>query len=89
MAGWETEREFGFDNLDNEIIEGAGSDRSQIGFMVLKSDLPIDTKRLRRKTRRLVKKHRACIARVATALLERGTLQAEEVDALVKRAISG
>lgn len=83
MAGWETEREFGFDNEDNAIVEGAGHDRANIGFMCAKADQPIDVERLRRKTRRLVKKNRDKIDRVAKALLERKTLQAEEVDALM------
>ena len=38
---------------------------------------------LRRKARTLVSQHRASIERVASALLERGTLQADEIDALV------
>ena len=39
--------------------------------------------RLRRQTRRLVHKHRDCIGRVALAVLERVTLQAQEIDALM------
>lgn len=84
MAGWETERVFGFDNEDDEMTEGAGHDRSEIGFMCLKADQPIDIERLRRKTRRLVRKHRDKIGCVALALLERRTLQAEEIDALME-----
>ena len=58
-------------------------DRSDIGFMCAKADQPIDIERLRRKTRRLVRKHRDKISRVALALLERSTLQGEEIDALI------
>ena len=83
MAGCETERVFGFDNEDDDIAEGASYDRSDIGFLCAKADHPIDIERLRRKTRRLVRKHRVSISRVANALLERGTLPAEEVDALL------
>ena len=39
--------------------------------------------RMRRQTRRLVRRHCACIERVANALLVRKTLQAEEIDALI------
>jgi hypothetical protein len=84
MAGWQAEREIGFDNAENEIITGSAADRSEIGFIVLKSDYPINTERLRRKTRRLVKQHRDKISRVALALLEHGTLQADEIDALMR-----
>jgi ATP-dependent Zn protease len=38
---------------------------------------------MRRQTRRLIRKHRDKIERVATALLERGMLTAEEIDRLV------
>ena len=85
LAGWETERVFGFDNEDNEMTEGAGHDRAEIGLMLLKADQPIDLERLRRKTRRLVGTHRDKIGRVAKVLLERGTLQAEEIDALIQK----
>ena len=34
-------------------------------------------------TKRLVKKHRRAIMRVAEALLDRGTLSSDEVDALI------
>ena len=39
---------------------------------------------LRREARRLVKKHRAVIERVAKALLQRGTLTLLEVDAVIE-----
>ena len=83
LAGREAESVFGFDNADNEMTEGAGYDRSHIGFLCAEAGQVIDIERLRRKTRRLVQKHRASIDRVAHALLERKTLQGDELDALM------
>ena len=88
MAGWETERVFGFDNEDDELTEGAARDRSDIGMLCWRSNFTIDIERVRRKTRRLVRKHRACIERVANALLERKTMTAEEVDALMEEDVA-
>jgi ATP-dependent Zn protease len=39
--------------------------------------------RMRRQTRRLIRKHRDKIERVAAALIERKTLEANEIDALI------
>jgi hypothetical protein len=43
--------------------------------------------RLRAMTRMLVRRHRALIERVATALIDRKTLSREELDALVGRGV--
>jgi hypothetical protein len=85
MAGAEAE---------NEIIGacqgGDGADRSEIEMM---AESPVTgfsealweryESRMRRQVRRLVRKHRAGIERVAEALLERHILQPEEIDALI------
>ncbi len=82
MAGTEAERE-----LLGQCAGGDSDDRHQIAMMA-------DSEgwgdrwdryepRMRRQTRRLVRKHRDKIERVAQALLERGVLEAHEIDALI------
>ena len=70
-------------------VDGDGDDRLQIEMMAQSrySDLPGDLweraeQRMRRQTRRLVRRHRLAIERVAAALVERGTVQPEEIDDL-------
>ena len=87
MAGAEAERE-----LLGQCAGGDGQDRRQITFM---GDTLMDTfspawdrweTRLRRQTVRLVRRHRKAIERVATALVEKETLAATEIDALMDEA---
>ena len=55
-------------------------------------DWPKFEARLRAQTRRLIRRHRQSILRVAEALIERGTLQANELESLIRitatRAVS-
>ena len=69
---------------------GDGDDRRQIEMMAASSDseIPEDSwphyePRMRRQTRRLIRKHREQIERVASALVERETLTAEQIDELL------
>jgi hypothetical protein len=48
-------------------------------------DWPATEPRMRRATRRLVRRHRRTIALVANALIARGALTARQIDALVRR----
>jgi len=86
MAGAEAEREL----LGSQAIAD-GDDREQIELMA--EELDHDTNwaklepRLRAMTRRLVRRHRALIERVAKALLAETTLSAEALDKLVGRSI--
>lgn len=85
MAGAEAE----------EVILGAcdggdGSDRREIAWMMQSRDAEIPPDRcelwearMRRQTRRLIRRHRDKIERVAEALMSRQTLQTEEVDAII------
>jgi len=85
MAGAEAEAEIlGF------CEGGDGEDRYQIKQLVWSSDADLlDDKwaryepRMRRQTRRLIRKHRDKIERVACALIERKTLEEKEIDGLV------
>jgi ATP-dependent Zn protease len=87
MAGAEAEKE-----LIGFCRGGDGPDQYQIACM---ADNIWDTSseecarwyaRLRRQTARLVRKHRDKIECVAKALVEKNTLSAEEIDALVDQA---
>jgi hypothetical protein len=88
MAGAEAEIEF-FD----DCLGGDSEDRKRVDLM-LRELLVGDSRyigllrlrqetRLRRATRGLVRRHRDKIDHVATQLLERKTLQDEEIDAIV------
>ena len=85
MAGAEAE------NVILGVCQGGdGRDRHEIE-MLAESDAEIPEEawaryepRMRRQTRRLIRKHRAKIERVAAALLERGELSADEIDALME-----
>jgi hypothetical protein len=86
MAGWAAEEEF----LESSALGGDADDRRQIDLM-LNDPLPSDAD-LRRHGRRLrpihedwLRRHRVAISRVAALLLERKTLQSEEIE----RALSG
>jgi ATP-dependent Zn protease len=77
LAGREAELEFlgsaaGIAGTDRELIALAARCRDNFS-----------EPRLRRQARRLVRKHRAAIGRVAKALLMRKTLSRDEVDALI------
>lgn len=84
MAGAESERE-----LLGQCPVGDGDDRYQIAMMAESCDSGLSNHweqyepRMRRQTRRLVRKHRDKIERIARALLERETLEAHEIDALI------
>lgn len=85
MAGAEAENEIvsqcaGGDGFDRDEIEQMAESRAtEFSEAAWKRYEP----RMRRQTRRLVRKHRAKIERVAAALLERRELSADEIDALV------
>jgi ATP-dependent Zn protease len=85
MAGAEAEIEFlgdcaGGDSDDRDKIEEmAASDDSYFTPEEWKRYEP----RMRRHARRIVKHHRAKIERLANALLERGTLQGQEIDRIL------
>jgi hypothetical protein len=70
---------------------GDGDDRYQIDLIA--EQLAVETDwvrlevRLRAMTRMLVRRHRALIERVAQALIERTTLNREELDELVGRSV--
>ena len=88
MAGAEAQTE-----LRGGCGGGDGHDRREIELMAASdyADLPDAVwqryePRMRRQTRRLIRKHRDKIERVAAALLERDTLTANEIDAIVDRA---
>jgi hypothetical protein len=71
---------------------GDGYDRHQIALMAEQLESPDESwhrieARLRTMTRMLVRRHRALIERVATALIDRKTLSREELDALVGRGV--
>jgi ATP-dependent Zn protease len=81
MAGHEAEVEFGVIAWDN----GDQDDRREIWAKLAEADLDQRCEpRLRRATRVLVRRHRNAIERVAVALLERETLLADEIDALLR-----
>ena len=84
-GGGETENE-----LLGRCQGGDGDDRREIEFMAKSDDANLPDEqwqsyepRMRRQVRRLVRKHRAAIERVAAALLERGKLEASEIDGLL------
>ena len=83
MAGAEAEREF-----YRRSRGGDGYDRYQIALM-LDSDLPMGADpapveaRLRAFTRALVHRHRNTIERVAASLMERGTMEPDEINAAI------
>lgn len=85
MAGAEAE------NVILGACQGGDSyDRSDIEQMAASSDTEFSEAewerfepRMRRQTRRLIRKYRAAIERVAAALLERGTLEPDDIDALI------
>jgi hypothetical protein len=83
------------EEAENELLGGSDGgvddDRYQIAVMANMRDAFSDydewsryKPRMRRQARRLVRRHRDKIERVAGALLERGTLEAHEVDSLVE-----
>ena len=80
MAGRAAEEEFfGY------CAGGDGDDQRQIDLMLdsllpSDADVPRYAQRLRGHTRTLVRRHRARIARVAGLLMERKTLQSEEIE---------
>ena len=81
MAGGEAEREC--------CPLGCGGDLDdllEIRRMVGEAELLELEPRLRRETRKLVRRHRDAIERVAAALLERGTLTADAIESAVLRA---
>ncbi len=83
MAGAEAETE-----LVGRCAGGDGDDRREIEWMADSIGLSDEQweryePRMRRHTRRLVRKHRSKIERVAGTLEERGTLQAQEIDLLM------
>jgi hypothetical protein len=84
MAGVEAELEFFEatvnDSADRESIAEANDDWPKIGGRKARA---LNLPSLRRQARRLVRKHRTKIERVAAALLERGTLGPDEVDELI------
>jgi ATP-dependent Zn protease len=80
MAGRAAEEEFlgsctGMDEDDRRQIDLMLDD-----FLPSDADVPRYAQRLRRHTRTLVRRHRAAIARIAALLLERETLQPEEIE---------
>jgi hypothetical protein len=85
MAGRVAEEEF-----FGSCAGGDGDDQWQIDLMLDSllpgdADVPRYAQRLRGHTRTLVRRHRAAIACVAALLVERGTLQSEEIE----RALAG
>ncbi len=85
MAGAEAERKF-----FGQCRGGDDDDQYEIALLMDSrwTEIPADDwnqyeARLRAQTRRLVRRHRHTIEHVAKALQERGTLEAEEVDAMV------
>jgi ATP-dependent Zn protease len=81
MAGAEAENE-----LLGKCQGGDGDDRKQIEMMAESghAELPDALwQRYEPRTRRLVRKHRTSIERVAEALQARQTLQPDEIDALI------
>jgi hypothetical protein len=85
MAGAEAENE-----LLGQCRGGDGDDRREIEEMAQSrySELPDDLwqryePRMRRQTRRLIRKHRASIELVAAALQACGTLAPDEIDTLI------
>ena len=85
MAGAEAEREF-----FGQCSGGDDDDRREIASLMDSryAEIPADDwerheARLRAQTRRLVHRHRDNIERVAAALLDRGTLRPDEIDALL------
>lgn len=85
MAGAEAERE-----ILGYCAGGDGDDRDQIEMMASSSDSGIEPEawprwelRMRRQCRRLVRKHRSKIIRVAAALECETTLLAKQIDELV------
>ena len=85
MAGAEAEVEF-----FGQCRRGDGDDRHKISLLMDSryAEIPADNwdryeARLRAHTRRLVRRHRDAIERVAAALLDRGTLQPDEIDELL------
>jgi hypothetical protein len=89
MAGWAAEIE-----ILGSCRGGDGDDRRQVALML--EQIPISgyqhdgdrtteryEARLRDRARGLVRRHRATIERVAAALQERGTLTADEIDAII------
>jgi len=86
MAGAEAERVL----LRRNAI-GDGDDRKQIALMAeeLHHDIYWDRlePRLRARTQTLVKRHRACIERVAKALLAKTTMSAKALDKMVGRSV--
>ena len=80
MAGRAAEEEF-----FGDCAGGDGDDRRQIDLMLASllpsdADVPHYAQRLRGHTQTLVRRHRARIARVAALLMERKTLQPEEIE---------
>jgi hypothetical protein len=66
------------------VPAGDGDDRYQIALMLEQFECdPTEEARLRRQARRLVRRHRQTIERVAAALLKHGQLKATQIDALV------
>jgi len=85
MAGAEAEVEF-----FGQCRGGDGDDRREISMMMDSryAEIPPDhwdryEARLRAQTRRLVRRNRDGIERIAGALLDRGTLQPDEIEALL------
>ena len=85
MAGAEAEYEF-----FGQCRGGDGDDRREISMLMDSryaglpaSDWDQYEARLRAQTRRLIRRHRNNIERVAAALLDRGLLQTGEIDALL------
>lgn len=85
MAGAEAEREF-----FGQCRVGDGEDQYEIALLMDTrwAEIPADDwnqyeARLRAQTRRLVRRHRHTIEHVAKALQERGTLEGDEVDAMI------
>jgi hypothetical protein len=85
MAGAEAEME-----ILGRTRGGDGHDRRWANFAGQSSDSGFSEEewfryepRMRRQARRLVRKHRAAIERVAAVLLQRGTLTKDEIDELM------
>ncbi len=85
MAGAEAEREF-----FGQCRGGDDDDRYEIALLMESrwTEIPADDwdqyeARLRAQTRRLVRRHRHTIEHVAKALQERGTLEGDEVNAML------
>ena len=91
MAGAEAEHE-----LLGHSAGGDGDDRYQIELMAetrwaFSSDEEWKRyePRMRRQTRRLVRKHRDKIERVADALLEHGSLEPDEINRIIEGGTGG